>query len=55
MHSYWGASVSANPFLGVRFAGGQAGDTVRVTWRDNTGATDEGETTIREGVTGRWI
>jgi len=31
----------------VRFAGGQAGDSVKVTWRDNTGATDEGETTIR--------
>jgi sulfur-oxidizing protein SoxZ len=47
MHSYWGAAVSANPFLGVRFAGGQAGDTVKIMWRDNTGATDEGETTIR--------
>ena len=47
MHAYWGASVSANPFLGLRFNGGAAGDTVTVTWVDNTGATGNGETKIR--------
>ncbi len=47
MHGYWGAAVSANPFLGVRFAGGEAGDKVTVSWRGNTGETGEGETTIR--------
>ena len=43
----WGAAVSAYPFLGVRFAGGEAGDTVRVVWTDNQGGTGEGETTSR--------
>ena len=47
MQTYWGASVSANPFLGMRFNGGAAGDTVTVTWVDNTGATGNGETKIR--------
>jgi len=47
MQGYWGAAVSANPFLGVRFKGGAAGDTVKVTWVDNQGGTGEGETTIR--------
>jgi sulfur-oxidizing protein SoxZ len=47
MQAHWGAAVSANPFLGVRFKGGEPGDTVRVTWTDNLGETDEGETTIR--------
>ena len=44
---HWGAAVSANPFLGVRFAGGKSGDTVRVVWTDNQGGSGEGETTIR--------
>ena len=47
MQGYWGAAVSANPFLGVRFKGGEAGDIVKVTWVDNQGGTGEGETTIR--------
>ena len=47
MQGHWGAAVSANPFLGVRFAGGESGDTVRVVWTDNQGGTGEGETTIR--------
>jgi sulfur-oxidizing protein SoxZ len=47
MHAYWGAAVSANPFLGVQFAGGAAGDEVVVTWRDNKGETGESSTNIR--------
>ena len=47
MHAYWGAAVSANPFLAVRFAGASAGDTVQVTWTDNKGETGEGSTKIR--------
>ena len=47
MQAYWGAAVSANPFLGVRFKGGTQGDVVKVIWRDNQGATGSGETTIR--------
>ncbi len=47
IHGHWGAAVSANPFLGLRFAGGELGDTVRVVWTDNQGGTGEGETTIR--------
>jgi len=47
MHAYWGASVSANPFLAVRFAGAAAGDTVMVTWTDNKGEKGEGDTKIR--------
>ena len=47
MQGHRGAAVSANPFLGVRFAGGESGDTVRVVWTDNQGGTGTGETTIR--------
>ena len=45
--AFWGAAVSANPFLGMRFQGGAVGDTVKVSWRDNLGETGEGETKIR--------
>ena len=47
MQAYWGAAVSANPFLGMQFAGGAAGDEVVVAWKDNKGETGEGKTTIR--------
>ena len=47
MKAHWGAAVSANPFLGIRFKGGEVGDTVRVKWLDNQGLTGKGETNIR--------
>ena len=47
VQAYWGAAVSANPFLGVRFKGGAQGDVVKVVWRDNQGDSGSGETTIR--------
>ena len=31
MQGHWGAAVSANPFLGVRFAGGESGDCLLYT------------------------
>ncbi len=47
MDAHWGAAVSANPFLGVRFKGGAAGDTVMVNWTDNLGESGSGSTKIR--------
>ena len=46
MHAYWGAAVSANPFLGIQFEGGAPGDEVAVVWTDNKGETGEGTTKI---------
>jgi len=47
LDAFWGAAVSANPFLGMRFKGGSVGDVVKVSWLDNQGDTGEGETQIR--------
>ena len=47
MQAHWGPAVSANPFLEVRFQGGEVGDKVRITWIDNRGSAGEGETNIR--------
>lgn len=33
----WSGAVSQDPFLSFRFGGAKAGDTLAVTWKDNTG------------------
>lgn len=35
----FGPSVSTNPYLAFRFAGGAPGDEIGVSWRDNLGET----------------
>jgi sulfur-oxidizing protein SoxZ len=42
----FGPSVSRDPLLAFRFQGGQAGDHIRVEWRDNRGASGAGEAAI---------
>jgi len=43
MDAQWGGGLSKNPYLHFRVGGAKAGDTVSVTWVDNTGdkRTDE--------------
>jgi len=43
----WGAAISKNPYLSFRFTGGNVGDTVKLSWVDNTGKTDSAEETIK--------
>ena len=43
----WGAAISKNPYLSFRFRGGKAGDTLKMNWTDNTGASDSAEATIK--------
>jgi sulfur-oxidizing protein SoxZ len=42
-----GPAVSKNPYLQFQFAGGKAGDKVKVTWIDNTGETRTDEAVVR--------
>jgi len=42
-----GPAVSKNPYLAFSVSGPKAGDTLRLTSLDNTGATDSGETTVK--------
>lgn len=39
-------AVSKNPYFRFKLRGAQAGDTLRVSWIDNRGETDELETTL---------
>ena len=47
MTANWGPAISKNPYLSFRIAGGAAGDIVKLSWVDNKGEKDSGETTIK--------
>ncbi len=46
MSADWGAGVSANPYFSFQFEGGNVGDSVELTWKDNQGNSGKVVTTI---------
>ncbi|MFC1775949.1 thiosulfate oxidation carrier complex protein SoxZ [Pseudomonadota bacterium] len=46
MVANFSTAVSKNPYFGFSFEGAKAGDTVKVKWIDNKGATAELETQL---------
>ena len=42
----WGPTVSKNPYLSFKFSGAKAGDTLTLSWVDNTGDSDSVEAAI---------
>jgi sulfur-oxidizing protein SoxZ len=46
MVANFSTAVSKNPFFGFSFEGAKVGDTLKVSWVDNSGATDELETQL---------
>jgi sulfur-oxidizing protein SoxZ len=42
----WSVAVSRNPYLSYQFRGANKGDTLKVSWVDNTGDSDSTEVTI---------
>lgn len=42
----WSVAVSQDPFLWFRVQGGTTGDTVAITWLDNTGETRTDSVTL---------
>lgn len=42
----WGVAISKNPYLSFRFKGGAVGDTVKISWNDNSGTSDTAEEKI---------
>lgn len=42
----WGASISKNPYIGFTYKGAP-GDTLKLTWTDNTGESESAEATIK--------
>ena len=47
MDAQWGGTISKNPFLSFSFTGAKAGDTLKISWVDNTGKNDSTEAKIK--------
>jgi len=43
----WGVAISKNPYLSFKFSGGNKGDTIKISWADNTGKSDSAEAKVR--------
>jgi len=43
----WGTAISKNPYLSFKFKGAKAGDTLKMSWVDNKGASDSVEAKIK--------
>jgi len=47
MNAQWNGTISKNPFLSFAFTGAKSGDTIKVSWVDNTGKSDSTEATMK--------
>lgn len=47
MEAEWGGAVSTNPYVSFEFTGAKKGDTIQLSWTDNKGESDSGETAIK--------
>lgn len=47
MTAYWSGGISKNPYLSFKFKGAKAGDTVKLSWADNTGKSDSAEVKVK--------
>lgn len=47
MTAMWGPAVSKNPYLSFKYKGAKVGDTLKLSWTDNTGKSESAETQIR--------
>ena len=43
----WGSAISKNPFLSFKFSGAKSGDSIKISWVDNKGASDSLEGKIK--------
>ena len=46
MVANFSTAVSKNPYINFSFRGAKAGDTLRISWIDNLGGSDEFETVL---------
>lgn len=46
MVANFSTAVSQNPYFSFKFQGAKAGDTLKISWVDNRGKSDEVETTL---------
>jgi sulfur-oxidizing protein SoxZ len=46
MVAQWGPAVSKNPYLSFKFKGAKKGDSVKISWDDNTGKNESADAKI---------
>jgi sulfur-oxidizing protein SoxZ len=47
MVAEWSGGVSKNPYLAFKFNGGNPGDTIKVSWKDNKDGSDTVDVIIK--------
>ena len=47
MNAQWNGTISKNPFLSFTFSGANSGDTIKISWVDNTGKSDSTEAKMK--------
>ena len=47
MNAEWNGTISKNPFLSFSFSGAKSGDTIKISWVDNTGKSDSTEAKMK--------
>ena len=47
MNAQWNGTISKNPFLSFAFTGAKSGDSIKVSWVDNTGKSDSTEAKMK--------
>ncbi len=47
MNAQWNGTISKNPFLSFIFTGAKSGDTIKISWVDNTGKSDATEAKMK--------
>ena len=48
LKTYWGGGVQKNPYLSFKIKDVKPGDTVKLSWIDDTGASDSLQSVIKE-------
>lgn len=47
MNAQWGGAISTNPYVSFIVDGAKKGDTISLSWVDNTGAKDSAEGKVK--------
>ncbi len=47
MNAQWNGTISKNPFLSFIFTGAKAGESIKISWVDNTGKSDSTEAKMK--------
>ena len=47
LSAQWGTAISANPYMSFMIDGAKSGDTITLSWVDNTGDKDSSEAKVK--------